>query len=84
MTTDRTLTTLKAHRGPFRFNLMRPAKKLGFFTSEWLTGLTSREDVLEEAEALLTDPRDTIVAVFVFSEPEQAHVTTIRLAQNVQ
>ena len=37
-----------------------------------------REDVVAEAYALLTDPRDTIESVYVWSEPEQQHITTIR------
>lgn len=69
------LTFLDRHRGPFRFNVGRPdPKKKGFHTSEWLKGTVDRADVADEAQALLTDPRDTIESVHVWSEGEQQFV----------
>lgn len=41
-------TFMDTHRGPFRLAVTRPAKKTGFYTTEWLAGMTSREDVAEE------------------------------------
>jgi hypothetical protein len=76
---ERATQTLRDHRGPFRFCVGRPhVKKHGFFTSEWLTGGTERDDVIEEARALLTDPRDTIATISVWSENESAFVYTFR------
>ena len=54
------------------------ATKAGFHRSEWLKGAVEREDVGPEAMALLADKRDTITHVCVWSEKEQAFVTTIR------
>ena len=76
---DRALGTIQAHRGPFTFMVSRPMKtKAGFWRSEWLPGQTDGEDVVSEALALLTDPRDTIKSVCVHSIPEQTHVYTFR------
>jgi hypothetical protein len=70
---------LDCHRGPYLFCVSRPfATKPGFYRSEWLKGTVDRGDVGEEALALLTDPRDTIVNVAIWSEREQAFVTLIR------
>lgn len=75
---------LNNHRGPYIFMVTRPfTKKVGFYRSEWLKGEVDREDVGSEALALLDDPRDTITAVYVWSEREQAFVTTIRGPKDV-
>jgi hypothetical protein len=70
---------LARHRGPFRFQVCRertPKGKQYPATFETLPGTVSREDVTSEATALLDDPRDTIVRVFVWSESEQQHIIT--------
>ena len=70
---------LDNHRGPYIFCVVRPhPKKKGFYRSEWLKGSTEREDVGPEAMALLTDPRDTVIQVAVWSEREACFVTVIR------
>ena len=70
---------LDRHRGPYRFQITRPHRsKAGFHTSEWLSGLVEKDGLGDEAIALLTDPRDTIEAVCVYSEHEGQFVTTIR------
>lgn len=69
-----TPTFIHNHRGPFLFNVSRPAKKAGFFTSEWLKGNVEPEDIPAEAHALLTDPRDTINYVAVWSEREACFI----------
>jgi hypothetical protein len=52
-----------------RFLVTRPhARKPGFHTSEWLPGEVSKGDAAEEAEALLTDPRDTITGVYFWND----------------
>lgn len=70
------------HRGPFRLAVMRsapPARGRKYPAAfETLGGLTTGEDAEAEARALLADPRDTIEAVYVWSEPENRHVTTFR------
>lgn len=70
---------LNNHRGPYVFMVTRPfATKPGFHRSEWLKGEVDREDVGAEALALLADKRDTITLVCVWSQREQAFVTSIR------
>lgn len=70
---------LEHHRGPFRLQVGRPvAGKKAPWSSETLRGTTAREDVEAEAHALLTDPRDSIDAVYVFSVPEQKLITIYR------
>lgn len=72
---------LERHRGPFLFCILRAAatkKNAGAVESEWLKTPTEKEDVVEEALALLEDPRDGIVNVGLWSEGEQAFVTTFR------
>lgn len=65
----------KRHKGPFKFCVSRPfVPKKNFFRSEWLTGGVEGDEVEEEALALLTDPRDTIVEVSVWSEREEQFV----------
>jgi hypothetical protein len=65
------------HRGPYIFCVCRPhPKKKGFARSEWLRGEVGEEPI-EEARALLFDPRDTITSVAVWSERENQFVTLI-------
>ena len=69
------MSFLNNHRGPFRLVVTRPlAKKPGFFTTEWLKGETSGDEVFSEAQALLADPRDTITHVNVWSVTEESFV----------
>lgn len=66
------------HRGPYQLCVSRPVRtKPGFLKGEWLPGQVPREEVVSEAIALLTDPRDSIVDVGVFSVREQQFVTII-------
>jgi hypothetical protein len=65
---------LRNHRGPFTFCVNRHAKKKGHFASEWLKGEVEREDMDSEALALLTDSRDGITYIGVWSESEQSFV----------
>lgn len=68
-------TFLDNHRGPFLFCVTRPhGTKKGFVSSEWLKGSIEREDVSSEAQALLTDPRDTINYVAVWSDREHCFI----------
>jgi hypothetical protein len=46
--------------------------------TEMLPGRVEPEDIPGEARALLTDPRDSIVAVFVYSEREEQFITTYK------
>jgi hypothetical protein len=72
---------LSAHRGPFRLCVTRPfATKPGFFRSEWLVGEVHRDDVPDESQALLDDPRDTIISVSVWSVREECFVGGFRRA----
>ena len=73
------LPWLDAHRGPFLFCIDRPnEKKPGFHTSEWLAGEVERAEVEEQAQALLTDPRDTIAGVSVWSLKDECFVGGFR------
>lgn len=67
------------HRGPYRLQVIRetPTRKMPWHI-ESLPGTVEPEDIPGEAEALLTDPRDTITAVLVYSDSENQHVTTYR------
>lgn len=84
MTTATTTPTLSSvgflanHRGPYKFLVTRPASKSGFYTSEWLTGTIDSSDVEAEARALLSDPRDAIIDVCVWSVREQQFAGVIR------
>lgn len=69
---------LDQHRGPYRFCVVRPGRKPGFFSSEWLPGETDRDDVESEALALLSDPRDTIRWVGVWSIRDECHIGAYR------
>lgn len=63
------------HRGPYSFHVTRPfATKPGFARGEWLKGTVEAEEAEAEAQALLTDPRDRITAVHLWSEREQQFV----------
>jgi len=64
------------HRGPFRFLVTRPSKGRHPFVSEWLQGSTEAEDVESEALALLSDRRDRIVRVAVWSVRDSQFVMT--------
>ena len=73
------MINLKDHRGPFHFLVMRPnLRKPGFGTSEHLKGVIDADDVVSEAFALLTDPRDTIEHVAVWSIREGAYIGVLR------
>ena len=67
------------HRGPYVLQVLRetPTLKVKWHT-ETLPGRVEPEDIPSEAQALLEDPRDTIVTVLVFSEYEQQHVTSYK------
>lgn len=73
---------LAAHRGPYRFCLTRDtgsqAKPRHRFTTEWLAGEVVRDEVETDAQALLTDPRDTIVSVSVWSVSGNQFIGAIR------
>jgi len=56
-------------------SLRRPfTTKRGFYRSEWLKGESSRDEVADEAIAILTDPRDTVVSINVWSVTEQQFI----------
>lgn len=68
------------HRGTFTLMVGRqtPTQKMKWHT-ETLRGKSLRgEEVEAEALALLADPRDSIDAVYVYSDREQRHVMTYR------
>ena len=67
------------HRGPYVLSVTRPDKLPGFFCNEWLKGEIDAEDVEDEALGLLTDPRDTIVGVYVWSVREHQFVLSFKL-----
>ena len=67
---------LSRHRGPFLFCLTRPGVK-SRLKSEWLKSEVASEDVAEEAMSLLSDPRDTVCGVGVWSQRENQFVTSI-------
>lgn len=55
-----------------KFLVTRPdTKRAGRFTSEWLPGHVEADSAADEAEALLTDPRDTIVGVYLWDSRAQ-------------
>ena len=64
------------HTGPFKLCVGRPHKnqkrKPNTFCSEWLQGSDDGPECQEAAYALLTDPRDTINTVSVWSEREES------------
>lgn len=78
------------HRGPYVFGVVRetPARKIKWHYYP-LPGHVEVDDIRDEAAALLSDPRDTITSVIVFSVAEAQHVTTYKrrdfgLAEYVQ
>lgn len=72
------------HAGPFLLLLSRPhLKKAGFHTSEWLTSNEDGPSAQDTAYALLTDPRDTIETISVWSEREQSFSMNYRRADVV-
>ena len=52
-------------------------KKAGVEISEKLKGNVDQDDIESEARALLTDPRDTITDITVWSDTEEQMVTLI-------
>lgn len=71
------IPALTRHRGPYILMVVRPGKKPGCFSNEWLPGLLKAADVEEEAACLLADTRDQILRISVWSEKEGRFVTTI-------
>jgi len=74
---------LKRHRGPYTFCITRSVEKAKHwatprYASEWLKSDVASEDVGDEAMALLSDPRDTICHVAVWSQKENQFVTGIK------
>lgn len=67
---------LDRHRGPFKFHVTRPGKKAGHVTGEWVKGTVDKDDVEGDALALLSDRRDDITHVGVWSLREQQFVHT--------
>ena len=67
------------HRGPYMFGVMRetPRRKMPYHYDA-LPGKVEVEDIESEARALLSDKRDTITSVYVWSETEQQHIMTYR------
>jgi len=54
-------------------------KKPGFSTTQWTQSSTrDGQEAVEEAWALIDDPRDTIEAVYFFSLSEQQFVGAVR------
>lgn len=70
------------HRGPFRFLVARPSTGKTPIRTAWLPGEVHRADVDDEAMALLTDPRDGIISISVWSVTEQQYVWTYRKDTN--
>ena len=74
---------LARHRGPYIFAVCRPTNSSKFkgdtprFATEWLKSEVLSEDVGVEAISLITDPRDTICSVGVWSQRENTFVTSI-------
>lgn len=66
------------HRGPFRFQVERLGSGKTPVRAAWLPGTIPAWDVEEEAQTLLTDPRDAILRVNVWSMADQQFVMTFR------
>lgn len=62
------------HRGPYRFVAIRALTNRPGFRADWLPGNVEPDDVDAEARALLTDPRDRILRVHVWSDREEQYV----------
>jgi hypothetical protein len=80
-------TSLRRHRGPFVLKGWRPPTKAGKPTASKLpeavilAKAVQREEVLELCESFLTDPRDTLTEVEVWSEREDQFVGTMKIAK---
>ena len=73
------MINLADHRGPYRLVVTRPiANRPGFGIVEHLKGDVDTDDVVSEAFALLTDPRDTIEYVAVWSMVEGCYIGVLR------
>jgi hypothetical protein len=69
----------RRHRGPFQLQVLRLSTGKHKHMAVCLESpVANGEDVEAEAMSLLADPRDTIVAVAVWSIPESQHVCTFR------
>tara|TARA_R110000824_G_scaffold32673_1_gene105350 strand:+ start:1473 stop:1733 length:261 start_codon:yes stop_codon:yes gene_type:complete len=62
---------IRHQRGPFQLQAVRPKtptkSRPSAYSCDLLTGMVSQDEVEEEAAMLLGDPRDTIVAVYVWT-----------------
>ncbi len=58
----------KHRRGTARLLVVRETRANGRTPSEWLRGSVPWSEVGEEAQAILTDPRDCVKRVEVWSE----------------
>lgn len=78
-------TVWQRHRGPYSLAVLRTAPKAkgGVRSAVEARGVAT-EDVEEMAEMLLTDPRDSIETVFVWSEREEQFVTWFKRASEAQ
>lgn len=65
------------HRGPYRFLVTRPSRGKNPNRGEWLAGDVESVDVAEECEALLTDPRDSITSISIWSDKEEQFVGSL-------
>lgn len=70
------MSFINNHRGPFRFLLTRSTSKgsKSPFKSEWLTSKFDRDEVLDEARAILDDTRDKVLSIQVWSEREDSFI----------
>lgn len=67
------------HKGPYQLQVCRlaPTKKHPDAVAvETLHGTFDGEDCAPMAQCLLTDPRDSVTGVYVWSVPEAQHVMT--------
>lgn len=88
LTLDRLPILLDRYRGTFTLNVLRLEHRRrdagGFYMKgkllkgEWLKGEIEREDVVDEVEAILTDPRDHVIMVSVWSNRHNCFVSNIR------
>jgi hypothetical protein len=75
------VAALKRHRGPFTLKGWRlPAKPGKLPEGVILATEVDRTEVLELAETFLTDPRDTLTEIEIWSEREDQHCGTVRKA----
>jgi hypothetical protein len=71
------VTFLDRHHGPYSLSVTRQDTRQAIgkqYTCQHLPGASEKDDVEAEAWALIDDPKDTIVHVHVWSEPEQCYV----------